>query len=209
MVGAKAIFTRVRSGIDSVSTSRIWHRIWQKLLWLISFKTFVVYPKLLSISDAPFHQFVPTTLFPLTNIFLKIKMTYCHYSFWSKTSVEYSTYASDLSFDDSLGIFQMRFSTTRVIISSIELYLSLNQLQPNEFRERLCNNPDSKVHGANMGPAWGRQDPGGPHVGHINLAIWVQILLNFVATVQFAICQSISWFAYRWLCITYDYAAEN
>ena len=32
--------------------------------------------------------------------------------------------------------------------------------------------PDSKVHGANMGPIWGRQDPGGPHGGHMNLAIW-------------------------------------
>ena len=32
--------------------------------------------------------------------------------------------------------------------------------------------PDSKVDGANMGPTWGRQDPGGPHVGHVNLAIW-------------------------------------
>ena len=31
---------------------------------------------------------------------------------------------------------------------------------------------DSKVHGANMGPTWGRQDPGGPHVGPMNLAIW-------------------------------------
>ena len=31
---------------------------------------------------------------------------------------------------------------------------------------------DSKVHGANMGPTWGRQDPGGSHVGHVNLAIW-------------------------------------
>ena len=31
--------------------------------------------------------------------------------------------------------------------------------------------PDSKVHGANMGPTWGRQDPGGPCVGHVNLAI--------------------------------------
>ena len=28
----------------------------------------------------------------------------------------------------------------------------------------LIRNPDSKVHGANMGPSWGRQDPGGwPH----------------------------------------------
>ena len=33
--------------------------------------------------------------------------------------------------------------------------------------------PDSKVHGANMGPIWGRQDPGGPHVGPRNFAIWV------------------------------------
>ena len=35
--------------------------------------------------------------------------------------------------------------------------------------------PDSKVHGANMGPTWGQQDPGRPHVGHMNLAIWAGI----------------------------------
>ena len=33
--------------------------------------------------------------------------------------------------------------------------------------------PDSKVNGANMGPIWGRQDPGGPHGSPMNLAIWV------------------------------------
>ena len=33
--------------------------------------------------------------------------------------------------------------------------------------------PNSKVNGANMGPTWGQQDPGGPQVGHMNLAIWV------------------------------------
>ena len=32
--------------------------------------------------------------------------------------------------------------------------------------------PDSKVHGANMGPIWGRQDPGGPQVSPMNFAIW-------------------------------------
>ena len=37
------------------------------------------------------------------------------------------------------------------------------------------SNPDSKVHGANMGPIWGGQDPGGPHVGPINFAISVTI----------------------------------
>ena len=32
--------------------------------------------------------------------------------------------------------------------------------------------PGNKVHRVNMGPIWGRQDPGGPHVGHINFAMW-------------------------------------
>ena len=40
--------------------------------------------------------------------------------------------------------------------------------------------PDSKVHGANMGPIWGRQDPGGSHVGPMNFAIWVGHQLSAV-----------------------------
>ena len=32
--------------------------------------------------------------------------------------------------------------------------------------------PDNKIHGANMGPIWVWQDPAGPHVGPMNLAIW-------------------------------------
>ena len=32
---------------------------------------------------------------------------------------------------------------------------------------------NSKIHGANMGPTWSRQDPGGSHVGSMNFAIWV------------------------------------
>ena len=38
--------------------------------------------------------------------------------------------------------------------------------------------PDSKVHGANMRPIWGRQDLGGPHVGPMNFVIWVPSLYN-------------------------------
>ena len=37
---------------------------------------------------------------------------------------------------------------------------------------RAYSSPDSKVHGANMGPSWGRQDPVGPHVGPMNFALW-------------------------------------
>ena len=38
--------------------------------------------------------------------------------------------------------------------------------------------PDNSVDGANVGPIWGRQDPGGPHVGPMNLAIWDINLLS-------------------------------
>ena len=34
---------------------------------------------------------------------------------------------------------------------------------------RNRDSPDSKVQGANMGPIWDRQDPGGPHAGPVNL----------------------------------------
>ena len=45
------------------------------------------------------------------------------------------------------------------------------------MREKLSNKwaglhiPDSKVHGTNMAAIWGQQDPGGPRVGPMNLAI--------------------------------------
>ena len=42
-------------------------------------------------------------------------------------------------------------------------------------------NPESKVHGTNMGPIWGRQDPDGPHVGPMNFAIWEALQRQLVA----------------------------
>ena len=41
------------------------------------------------------------------------------------------------------------------------------------YRCECSTYPDSKAHGANMRPIWGRQDPGEPHVGPMNFAIWV------------------------------------
>ena len=50
--------------------------------------------------------------------------------------------------------------------------------------------PDSKVHGANMGSIWGRQAPGGPHVGPMNFIIWVglQNHTRFVHSEPFPCC---------------------
>ena len=36
--------------------------------------------------------------------------------------------------------------------------------------------PDSKVHGANMGPIWVLSAPDGPHVGPMNFVIWVGLV---------------------------------
>ena len=41
-----------------------------------------------------------------------------------------------------------------------------------------CGFPDSKVHGANMGPNWVLWAPNGTHVGPMNLANWDWLVLS-------------------------------
>ena len=73
--------------------------------------------------------------------------------------------------------------TIWVKLTSIKLWLNINKREPCvcflvcNFKQSPYAIPDSKVYGANMGPIWDRQDPGGPHVGPMNLAICVG--LNF------------------------------
>ena len=55
--------------------------------------------------------------------------------------------------------------------------------------------PDSKVHGAHMGPIWGRQDPGVPHVGPMNFVIWDRLSLWQSSPTSATIRQS--WWPYR------------
>ena len=51
-------------------------------------------------------------------------------------------------------------------------YCQMNEWKDNNTLEcRWWPSPDSKVHWVNMGPIWGRQDAGGPHVGTMNFAI--------------------------------------
>ena len=52
----------------------------------------------------------------------------------------------------------------------------------------LQYSPESKVHGSSMGPTWGRQDPGGLHMGRINLVIWEGIRPEFNLTSNLVIC---------------------
>ena len=41
------------------------------------------------------------------------------------------------------------------------------------YGQRLHSSPESKVHGANMGPTWVLSALVGPHVGPVNFAIWI------------------------------------
>ena len=43
------------------------------------------------------------------------------------------------------------------------------EITPHHRHPQQSTNPDNKAHG-DMGPIWGRQDPGGPHVGPMNFA---------------------------------------
>ena len=47
--------------------------------------------------------------------------------------------------------------------------------------------PDSKAHGANMGPIWGQHDPVGAHVGPMNYAIWVYTSSSYVLNHEYGI----------------------
>ena len=44
----------------------------------------------------------------------------------------------------------------------------------------MIANPDSKVHGANMGPTWVLSAPDGTHVGPMNLAIRLGYVTTYV-----------------------------
>ena len=77
------------------------------------------------------------------------------------------------------------------IFESTPAHRSLNE---NMYWHDFETVPDSRVHEANMGPIWGRQDPIGPHVGPMNFAIWG--LLR---------CATVSWQQWRLTCFQEEF----
>ena len=66
----------------------------------------------------------------------------------------------NLSFKAVINSF--RQSIDQWQCTAIQFYPSFTQLDAMLHRPTLYIIPESKVHGANMGPIWGRQDLGGP-----------------------------------------------
>ena len=71
----------------------------------------------------------------------------------------------------TLGLFGEPYSTLQLVNKSFVNITKLHRraVLPNARTMRIAvrahiamRDPDSKVHGANMGPIWGRQDPGEP-----------------------------------------------
>ena len=50
--------------------------------------------------------------------------------------------------------------------------------------------PESKFRGANVGPIWGRQDPGEHHVGTMNFAIWATMQTSIGRNVIAMLCRA-------------------
>ena len=81
--------------------------------------------------------------------------------------------------DDLLQNRQQSIIWTNVSLVYWHIYASLGVNGLIHFTYQVIQDPDSKVHGANKGPIWGRQDPGGPHVGPMNFFIWGHFKLCF------------------------------
>ena len=83
-------------------------------------------------------------------------------------------------------LFHRHWSNHMITTVSVQLswIIWINRAVPCQNKTQQSTNcmhdyPESKVHGPNMGPIWGRQDPGGPHVGPMNLAIWVYLYILY------------------------------
>ena len=69
-----------------------------------------------------------------------------------------------------------------ILVEIVHLGLCIAFFVVNILTCTYHSNPDSKVHGANMRPIWGRQDPGGPHVGPVDFSIWEHVLEQNLST---------------------------
>ena len=62
-------------------------------------------------------------------------------------------------------------TTFQSVLGNMEFGRIIVEIRGNIF-------PDSKIHGANTGPTWVPSAPDGPHVGPMNLAIWVILYIS-------------------------------
>ena len=85
---------------------------------------------------------------------------------WSVNSLNWS-----LSIFSNLALFSNQGIANKLCFGLREHYKL--HVTTDSITTFIGDYPNSKVHGANMGPIWVLWAPDGPHVGPMNLAIWV------------------------------------
>ena len=73
---------------------------------------------------------------------------------------------------------------TYILEAERRIHASVNAIREVYLPWASVTDPDSKVHGVHKGPIWGRQFPGGPHVGPMNFAIWGPILPKSIVCIN-------------------------
>ena len=87
-------------------------------------------------------------------------------------SVSYIALMITSSTIDFLVIFHHLHVITQSCTNGVT-QCSITVVLRRRFPARENKFPDRKFHSANMGPTWVLPAPGGPHIGQLNLAIWV------------------------------------
>ena len=111
----------------------------------------------------------PGNVFLLGPTFRVVDSSYVHYATIDLPSIKFL-----FSTNDNLQMYPRLSLVDLVVLGAIDSQVSYHMwdnVSPVCLRWWISVFLDGKVHGANMGPIWGRQDPGGPHVGSMNLAI--------------------------------------
>ena len=68
--------------------------------------------------------------------------------------------------------YSMRFMQVAVSSCTKERFFDMCLEASSIHFIKKKNHPDNKVRVADVGPNWGRQDPGGPHAGPMYFVIW-------------------------------------
>ena len=97
----------------------------------------------------------------------------CYYFWWSTWLFKFSgTCIGQWNFPKISDIFRQESAIQNVACYTTGIlfrYRCVSMLVWSQCR--MIRVPDGKVQVANMGPTWGRQDPGWSHVGPMNFAI--------------------------------------
>ena len=95
----------------------------------------------------------------------------CIHASWCRSEFHYRTITFRLWHSKCHRKWRWFQSLKCVLTYDLGVTVNLPRWNKLEFMKALSDIPDSKIHGANMGPTWVLSAPDVPHVGPMNVAI--------------------------------------